>query len=246
MTQVLAYGGGRQTVAMVLLVTQGKLPRPDRIVIADTSREADSTWAYLDRYVQPHLAEFGMTVERAPHSLATVDIYGTTDALLIPAYTASGKLPAFCSREWKVRVCERWLRQSGVSGALTWVGYTLEERKRATDRGRKPWFRDWPLIHMMLTRTDCERIILNHGWPLPEKSSCWMCPNQSNAQWRRIRDEEPEHFAQAIALDEEIRVWDERGGVWLHSSRVPLADADLDATDRKEPNRQCGLGMCQV
>lgn len=45
-TQVLSYGGGVQTVAMVALVLQGRLPRPDMIVIADTSREKQSTWDY--------------------------------------------------------------------------------------------------------------------------------------------------------------------------------------------------------
>lgn len=67
MTQVLGYGGGVQTVAMCLLVAKGVLPNPDRIVCADTSREVDSTWEYLDRYVQPYmLAECGLTVEIAP------------------------------------------------------------------------------------------------------------------------------------------------------------------------------------
>src|SRR5205823_5953839 len=44
---VLAYGGGTQTVGMCLLVGTGSLPRPDRIVMADTGREVRSTFAYL-------------------------------------------------------------------------------------------------------------------------------------------------------------------------------------------------------
>ena len=49
-----------------------------------------------------------------------------------------------------------------------------------------------------------------------------------------------------MALDEELRDADERGGVYLHAQRVPLADADLDVEDRNAPTRQCGLGMCFV
>jgi hypothetical protein len=39
---------------------------------------------------------------------------------------------------------------------------------------------------------------------------------------------------------------DIRGGVYLHSQRVPLEQADLDTDDRKEPSRQCELGLCFV
>lgn len=37
--EILNYGGGRQTVAMCILIKRGVLPRPDHIIIADTGRE---------------------------------------------------------------------------------------------------------------------------------------------------------------------------------------------------------------
>lgn len=244
--QVLAYGGGVQTVAMCVLVTSGRLPRPDRIVAADTGREARSTWAYLDEHTRPLLAPLGLDVEIAPHSLATVDMYAHNGDLLVPAFTATGKLRGFCSGEWKRDVLPRHLRASGVRRATMWLGISLEERRRATNPARGLWGVRYPLLELMLTRSDCERIILQAGLPLPRKSACFMCPNRSNAEWRQIRDDSPEEWAEAIAIDEEIRLADERGGVWLHQSRMPLADADLDASDRREPARQCGLGMCHV
>lgn len=246
MTQVLSYGGGRQTVAMVLLVGQGILPRPDRIIIADTGREARSTWQYLDSYVAPYLAEFDIAVERAPHDLATVDLYSHGGSLLIPAFTLNGKLPTWCSNEWKAYVVQRHLRASGVRQAEQWIGFTIDERHRIKRGEHGPWHREYPLTDLMLTRADCEQIITRHGWPLPPKSRCWMCPNQGNEEWRQLRDELPKQFAEAVALDEDIRALDERGGVFLHHSRVPLAEADLDTPDRVETGRPCGLGMCWV
>jgi hypothetical protein len=71
----------------------------------------------------------------------------------------------------------------------------------------------------------------------------------SNTEWRHVRDEYPAEFQLACQLDEEVRVEDlERGGsgVWLHASRVPLREADLDADDGREEGRQCGLGLCMV
>jgi prepilin signal peptidase PulO-like enzyme (type II secretory pathway) len=151
---VLNYGGGRQTIALCLLVAHGALPRPGRIVIADTSREAQSTWDYLDTYVAPCLAAQGLTVERASHNLATVDLYGLNGDLLIPAFTATGKLPTFCSQEWKARVVQRYLRQSGVGADVTvtsWIGFAAEEQDRIRGNyGTGVWLKRYPLVELAL------------------------------------------------------------------------------------------------
>jgi hypothetical protein len=138
------------------------------------------------------------------------------------------------------------LRSQGIRAATFWIGYTIDESKRIKGYGESPWFRRYPLVELMLSRTDCETIILKAGLPLPPKSACWMCPHRSNAEWRFLRDEQPEDFERACRLDEEIREEDELHAVYLHESRVPLRDADLDAVDRGEPKRQCGLGNCFI
>lgn len=55
-----------------------------------------------------------------------------------------------------------------------------------------------------------------------------MCPHRGDAQWRLLRDHYPEDWARACALDAEVREADERDGLWLHKSRVPLAMAPID------------------
>ena len=47
MTTVWSYGGGTQTAAIAVLILQGRLPKPDIAVMADTGREIASTWDYL-------------------------------------------------------------------------------------------------------------------------------------------------------------------------------------------------------
>ena len=92
----LSYGGGKQTVALITLILEGKLPKPDLIVMADTGYEVSTTFEYMDKYVQPALKEIGLKVEIAEHSLATVDLYRNND-LLLPVFTRMngriGKLP---------------------------------------------------------------------------------------------------------------------------------------------------------
>lgn len=245
--QVLGYGGGRQTVAICLLIARGRLPRPDYAVIADTSWEAQSTWDYLGEYVGPFMErEVGLSIEVAPHSLATVDMHDSHGGPLMPLWTSGGQLQTFCSNEWKTRVARRYLRQTHeVTSATTWIGFALDETWRSGKPGESPWFNRYPLRELMLSRRDCEDLILAHGWPLPSKSACWMCPNRTNEEWRDLKAKHPQQFAKACSLDAELREDDVlmgHDGVWLHASRVPLAEADLDAADRKFAPRQCGLG----
>lgn len=250
--QVLNYGGGRQTAALCVLIAQGKLARPDRIIIADTGREKTSTWDYLDEVIQPMLQSVGLKVEIAPRSLAYVDLYAHNGDLLLPVWTVTGKLSAYCSTEWKKRVVQRYLRADGVNGGYNWIGYAIDERKRykATEEDKKgPWYRRFPLFDLNLTKQDCQNILSSAGLPIPPPSSCWMCPNMANEQWRDVRDHYPDDFRRACDLDEAIRRESlESYGepIWLHHSRVPLADADLDAKDRRSEARQCGLGLCMI
>ena len=267
--EILNYGGGRQTVAQSILVKRGVLPRPDRIVIANTGRENQSTWDYLEEITRPLLAPIGLTVEIAPRSLAYVDLYGLNGDLLLPVYTENAKLTAFCSDEWKGQVVKRYLHLLSLGYKpeeiatlpeikvreemkrriddrfVNWIGFAWDERKRIKDTADRRFL----LCDLMLTKADCIKIIEDEGLPLPPPSSCWMCPNKHNWQWRLLRDKYPADFEQACQLDDEIREWDiEQGksGVWLHESRVPLRHADLEADDRKDFVRQCGLGMCMV
>jgi hypothetical protein len=247
---ILSYGGGRQTVAICVLISRSVLPKPDRIVMADTGRENASTWDYLDAHVRPLLAPLSLAVEVAPHSLATVDLYAHNGDLLLPVFTATGKLPGYCSDEWKRRVVKRYLTTQGVRSGEMWIGFALEERRRVQrmcanedTRGFPPRF---PLVELMLTTADAIEVVKSAGLPEPPHSSCWMCPHKRNKEWLALT---PTEFAAACDLDDELRAEDiERGGsgVYLHHSRVPLRQASLSVPETGETVRQCGLGMCFV
>lgn len=243
------YGGGRQTVAMCILVAREILPHPDRIVIADTGRENPMTWQYMEKYTQPLMESLGLTIEIAPHSLATVDLYSHQGTLLIPAFTETGKFNGWCSGEWKRDVVERHLKRSRVKGGVTWLGLSYDEKRRwqrAVDTERHGFTVRCPLVDLFLTTDDCKTIIENYGWPLPHRSSCWMCPHKTNAEWKHIKTHHPQEWKKAVELDREIREGDDRKAVWLHKDRVPLENADLSVLETGEVFRQCSLGMCFV
>ena len=132
------------------MIRAGVLPKPDLAVISDTSRERRTTWEYLCQHMQPHLDPVGVKIEIAPHTLARVDLYDKSGLTLVPAYTAEGRLAAFCSGEWKRDVCERWLRSKGVTECEQWIGYSLDELWRVK-KDHRGWCKiAYPLIDKMV------------------------------------------------------------------------------------------------
>lgn len=252
---IWSYGGGTQSVAMAILVYQGKLPRPERVVMADTGREKSITWNYTAQYVRPLLAEIGLEIELASHELATVDLYGKNGDLLIPAYTEKGKLPTFCSNEWKQRVVRRYLRALGYgprNPIVVWLGMSLDELGRMKPAGTQWVEHAWPLImDLHINRAQCKQTVEAFGWPTPPKSACFMCPFTTNTEWQRLKLNEPGDWTKAVALDIAIREHDTTHNVFVHSSGKPLAEADLSVPDKPilpmfGEMEDCDSGYCMV
>lgn len=252
--QVWSYGGGVQSVAIAVLVAEGKLPRPDVALMADTGREMAHSWAYYEARVRPLLAPLGLDVELVAHDYATVDLYGKNGDLLIPAYTApgdgtpaTGKLPTFCSGEWKRRVIRRRLREMGYGPTRPvemWLGYSTDEVfDRATPSGTR-WIRHaYPLAMVAgVDRRTCHALIARAGLHIAPRSRCWMCPHQRDEEWREVR-ESPAEWAAAVDLDEAIRA--RHPGVYLHRSGLPLAVANIDTPIQGDgPLFACAASGC--
>lgn len=255
-----SYGGGVQSIAIAVLIAQGRLPVPECIVIADTGREIGTTWGYLEAHVQPLLATVGAKVEIAPHSLSTVGLTGKNGDLLMPVFTQTGKLQTYCSGEWKREVVLRYLRSKGYGPANpveTWIGFSMDEIGRCS-QGRTKWqSMTWPLIDIedrfgtRMRRYQCEQIIIDAGLPAGVRSACRDCPHRRNSEWRDVRAV-PAEWEAACATDRELRAYDiSRGktGVYLHRSLVPLEMANLDEPDTAQlelegPGAECASGMC--
>jgi hypothetical protein len=236
---VWTFGGGVQSIAMLVLIIQGKLAKPERIVMADTSRERQAVWDYLDEIAKPAMMRHGMTLEVIPHSYSTVDIMAQNGDLLIPVFFKNaargkrGKLPAFCSNKWKQRPVRRYLRKLGYGPdkpVRMWFGMSLDEVGRMRQADVK-WIENYyPLCQdsaIKLRRHECLSLIERHGWPQPPSSACWMCPNRDNKTWQEMKDNEPEDFEKAVKFERVITGagW---GDVYLHGDVKPLDEIDFD------------------
>lgn len=240
---IWSYGGGVQTIAILTLIAEGKLSRPDLAIMADTGRERSSTWRYYKQHAEPIFEELEIPFEVAGHELATVDLYGHNGDLLLPAFTQTGKLPTFCSDKWKKLVVRRRLRELGYGPdkpVVMWLGMSLDEIDRIKDSGKK-WIKNhYPLIEdYKLRRHECVLQIERLGLPEPPKSACWMCPHLANEEWAQMKRDDPQDFIEAVKTDCAIRARDQKGGVYLHRDLMPLDQVDFTIKRKPMPLLEC-------
>lgn len=243
MIEVFSSGGGTQSCAISALIIQGKLPRPNLVVIADTGREIPTTWEYLDSVIRPAFMSVGLEVHRVKMtewaSAWGREVFATNGDLLIPAFTNindGGKLPAFCSKAWKVEVINRWLSKTqGLTRSKfrRWIGFSLDEPRRWQGMMRGKDYQDglirFPLVHDVPTkRHESIRIVEKMGWPTPPRSRCFDCANQTDYEWAEVK-ESPSLWAESVSRDEFIRTRDPHA--FLHSSFKPLREVDLTRPD---------------
>lgn len=251
---VWSCGGGTQSVAIGALIVQGRIRKPDIAVIADTGMEKQSTWDYLDFTLRPALASVGVEIHRVKRSEWAApwakELFASSGQALVPVFTTEsgrvGKLPAYCSSGWKKEVVDRWLSNAhGITASkrVKWLGFSFDESRRWVKHHGKDdvWL---PLVDgVRMKRHECVRLVESMGWPTPPRSNCWMCPNQSDDEWREVKCNRPEEFQRAVEVEREIRKQDPHA--WLHKQCVPLDKVDF-SKPQMEFARACDSGECFV
>lgn len=244
-----SYGGGVQSVAIAVLILQGRLPAPDIAIIADTGREIQSTWDYLDTVVHPALQKIGLEIVTASHEFSYVDLY-KNDKLLIPAYARSAtgeemKSPTYCSNEWKKYVVRRCLRQMGVKETYLWLGISMDEIQRIKISDVAWTEHVYPLVDMIpMYRQQCVDLVESYGWPTPSKSRCFMCPNQGHAEWNDMRANHPKEFERAVQFEKEIHLT--HPDMYLRRGLKPLEQTFKDGIVESNAEDFCDSGFCFV
>lgn len=124
--------------------------------------------------------------------------------------------------------------------AEQWIGFSTDEIGRVSDKFPLSYVtKKYPLLDAGMSRTDCERWLRSHGWTSVAKSACVGCPFHGNRQWRDLRDNRPEEWADAVAFDAAIRKGGAHGmplngEAFLHRSRLPLSVAPIDRVTSTE------------
>jgi hypothetical protein len=111
-----------------------------------------------------------------------------------------------------------------------------DEFHRAKDSDVRYLRNVFPLLDLGMSRDDCIAYLREHGFGETVKSACVGCPYSGNARLRRIRDAEPDAWADLVAFDRAIRNGSPRataegkplrGQFFVHRSLKPLGQVDL-------------------
>lgn len=248
--QLWSCGGGRQSAGIAALIVEGRLPRPDHVVMVALEWERKATYRYVCDYIRPAMNAMGVPFTFVPRKkYATKDFFGGTSGTkpLVPAYTnQSGehsKLSEFCSGEWKREVALRWsAEQPGWKerGVNNWIGISWDERHRRR-AARRLWNQPaYPLLDVVpMDVSGCLAAVERVGWPEPPRSRCYHCPNQSDAEWAELT---PDEWESACRRDEWIRTIDPHA--FLHRRMVPLRMVTLKPEEGGLFTGGCAAGMC--
>lgn len=242
---IWSYGGGWQSIAIAILIDKKKLRKPDHTIFADTGREKSTTMDYFNENIKNIFDRNGMLLEIADHSLATVDLYSGNGDYLVPAYTKTGALGKFCSKEWKTRVINRYLRSIGYgpdNPVINWIGFSNDEFDRMKDNEASWVENNFPLIYEIpMTKYECIKLIIKSNLPKPSRSSCRMCPYQSDEEWA---EQTPEDFQRAILEEKEAREVDKFNDIYFHPDRIPLDEVDFNKKRNQTELFTCQHGSC--
>lgn len=250
--KVLAYGGGVQSSAMVVLAVQGRIPDVDAALFSNVGDDSEhpATLRYVRDVMRPWAAEYGLPVHELQRIPTRGVSAGNVETLLrrltregsrsvpIPVRMSNGA-PGIrsCTADFKIRVIAKWLKEHGASAdnpATVCIGISTDEMERAANRKqRAPHERVvYPLLNLGLSRDGCAQVIRAAGLPVPPKSSCWFCPFHRPAVWAEMRRDEPDLFWQAVGLERTLNDRQDRLGkdhVFLTRFARPLDEAINEA-----------------
>lgn len=209
MRTCLSFGGGVQTTALLVLIADGKLPRPDAVVFSDTGAEHQATYDYMAEVSGPFARKHGIKITvlgadwRTGHYSADLETYCREHRML------PGTWVRWCTDRYKVRPIARFnARRLGATVAdpvESWIGISTDETRRARPSTNPCEVKRYPLIELGVSRAGCEDLIAAAGLAVPPKSGCWFCPFQKQSRWHQLKREEPELFERALFMEGNAR-----------------------------------------
>lgn len=201
------FGGGVDSTAVIILCAVAGF-RPDWILFADTGSEMPGTLNHVVKMQE------WMKLNTTDWPEITVVKWIRKDGTFEPLHDnclRTGHLPskaygyAGCTSKWKIYPMDKWRKANGFQQGAFAVGYNASEHRRiktACQRGDNPNFTAWyPLVAWGVTRDVCEQIVKEAGFVVG-KSSCFMCPNMRQNEWKDLKDKHPVLFETAALIEE--------------------------------------------
>ncbi|MCS0501603.1 hypothetical protein [Ancylobacter mangrovi] len=261
--RVLSNGGGIQSSTLIMMMCVGELPWVDHIINADPGDELSATYRHLEwleaqvlrysngRVMMHRVSRGGRLSDRIRNRATGRGVINQDRFVTIPAFTGrGGQGKRQCTREFKIEPLEKKQRELlgfaprqriPAGSCEVWIGISTDEVVRAGAAFTSWTVNRYPLLEKRMSRMDCVLWLQERGFPVPPKSACIFCPYKTNAEWRWLRDNDPQAWADAVEIDRLIRNTPSmREQEFLHRDRVPLDQVDL------RTDEEAGQGMLMV
>lgn len=256
--RILSLGAGVQSTVLALMACDGTLPGLDCAIFADTGWEPKAVYAQVDR-VEVELVKAGIPLHRVSSGNIRRDCidpehrFASAPFFLLNPDGSRGMGRRQCTSEYKLKPITRKVRELlGAEPpdyryvprdgryAEQWIGFSYDEILRVNDKAPNLYTQQvYPLIELKMDRQACRKWLEDRGWGDTVKSACIGCPYHGNRQWRDMRDNHPEEWADAVEFDRLIRKDGARGGplrgtAYLHRSCLPLDEAPIDRLNPRD------------
>lgn len=201
--QVLSFGGGVQSTAMILLILEGKLPKPDIIIHSDTGSEMPYTHKLIDE-IKPLIQKMNIPFE----------IVTSHHGKLHEYYKSKNSVPVVgirsCTVNFKILPQRRLIRKivgnkNGKLLAECWLGITTDESRRKTESELKWIGNKFPLLELNISRKDCIEINKKYNLNV-KKSGCFLCPYGGKKWFISLYRNNPELFKICQEMEEAYQI----------------------------------------
>ena len=257
--RVISLGWGVQSWTLAAMVAVGFLPPVDYAIHADTTHEAEATYAHAAKWT-PWLEARGVKVVTVFPKRADGVREDWSDSVLIPAFTLDnatgkpGQVKRHCTHDWKIMPIRKFIRSVitnvGPGAVESWQGISVDEFQRMRTSDVKYIENIYPLVERRISRAGCIAWLESHGLDVPPKSACTFCPYKSLNSWKTLKRNGGPDWDRSVAVDIAIRKKRPKGTLYVHPGRKPLAEAITIPEDygaeQMEFEMPCDSGMCFV
>jgi hypothetical protein len=248
--KIVSFGGGVQSTAMVVLAAQGKI-EVDAFVFSDTGFEQSIVFDFLEKYTLPMLEKAGIPFYIAKCEEFAGKLHGKTtyaNWLLPPFFhldgdSEIGRLPAYCSTNWKRKIIERFLKKEYDAKRYELImGFSIYEMHRAGRmKSTKKYQYKFPLLDLKMSRGDCVALVNRTFNAPPPRSSCYFCPNHTQHEWHEVMNSKDRE--KVIEVDRMIRTTILDGVTcYLTADCKPIDEIEFDEKNESIFSRFCAGG----
>ena len=234
--RVLSLGAGVQSSTIALMMMTGEIEPAECAIFADVKAEPRRVYQWLD-WLEKQLSfpvyrvthEDGLTADIEQACAGLSKRVSSPPLFTKEATGAEGRTLRQCTRDFKIAVIKRKIRQLAQGRKVVQViGISHDERGRAKPSDVRYITHEWPLLEKQMVRQECKHWMFKHVGCSAPRSACVYCPNKCNTEWRLLRDDDPEGWAEAVRMDRVMRhMPGMKSETFVHRSCVPLDEVDL-------------------